>query len=44
MANGGAANPLYQYTPKTPEGKRDLQRVQVAVWGRLGILIFKAAD
>ena len=33
---GGATNPLHQYQPKTPEGMRDLQRMQVAVWGRLG--------
>jgi prepilin-type processing-associated H-X9-DG protein len=36
VANGGAAKPFYQYMPTTPAGKRDLQRMQVAVWGRLG--------
>jgi prepilin-type processing-associated H-X9-DG protein len=36
VATGGATNPLYQYMPTTLEGKRDLQRMQVAVWGRLG--------
>ncbi len=36
VRTGGATNPLYQYMPTTPEGKRDLQRVQIAVWGRLG--------
>ncbi len=33
---GAAANPLHNYTPTTPEGVRDLQRMQTAVWGRLG--------
>jgi prepilin-type processing-associated H-X9-DG protein len=36
VANGGATYPLYQYKPATPEGMRDLQRMQVSVWGRLG--------
>ncbi len=36
VANGAAAYPFYQYTPTTPAGMRDLQRMQVAVWGRLG--------
>jgi prepilin-type processing-associated H-X9-DG protein len=36
VAVGAMANPLHQYMPTTPEGQRDLQRMQVAVWGRLG--------
>jgi len=36
VANGAAANPFYNYMPTTPAGKRDLQRMQVAVWGRIG--------
>jgi prepilin-type processing-associated H-X9-DG protein len=36
VAVGGTANPWHNYTPVTPAGKRDLQRMQVAVWGRLG--------
>jgi prepilin-type N-terminal cleavage/methylation domain-containing protein/prepilin-type processing-associated H-X9-DG protein len=33
---GKQPNPQHQYTPKTPEGMGDLQRMQKAVWGRLG--------
>jgi prepilin-type processing-associated H-X9-DG protein len=33
---GAAANPMHNYTPTTPAGVRDLQRMQTAVWGRLG--------
>ncbi len=36
VANGAAAYPFYNYMPTTPAGKRDLQRMQVAVWGRVG--------
>jgi prepilin-type processing-associated H-X9-DG protein len=27
---------IHQYEPTTPEGKRDLRRMQTAVWGRIG--------
>jgi prepilin-type processing-associated H-X9-DG protein len=36
VAIGTAANSPHNYTPVTPEGTRDLQRMQTAVWGRLG--------
>lgn len=36
IANGKEANPTHGRRPTTPEGLRDLQRVQKAVWGRLG--------
>jgi len=36
VATGAAANPIHNYTPTTPAGVRDLQRMQTAVWGRLG--------
>ncbi len=36
IAVGAADNPLHGYAPTTPEGMRDLQKMQTAVWGRLG--------
>jgi prepilin-type processing-associated H-X9-DG protein len=33
---GKMANPLHQFDPTTPAGNEDLQRMQKAVWGRLG--------
>ena len=36
LEDGKLANPLHQFTPTTPEGIDDLQRMQKAVWGRLG--------
>jgi prepilin-type processing-associated H-X9-DG protein len=36
VANGAAAYPFHQYMPTTSAGVRDLQWMQVAVWGRLG--------
>jgi prepilin-type N-terminal cleavage/methylation domain-containing protein/prepilin-type processing-associated H-X9-DG protein len=33
---GKMANPLHQFDPTTPAGEEDLQRMQKAVWGRLG--------
>jgi prepilin-type processing-associated H-X9-DG protein len=36
IATGAAVFPLHQFQPTTPEGRRDLQRMQTAVWGRLG--------
>ncbi len=35
-AIGVADTPMHQFTPETPEGREDLQRMQIAVWGRLG--------
>jgi prepilin-type N-terminal cleavage/methylation domain-containing protein/prepilin-type processing-associated H-X9-DG protein len=36
LDDGKLANPVHQFTPTTPEGIDDLQRMQKAVWGRLG--------
>jgi len=33
---GKMANPPYNYTPTTDEGLADLQKMQEAIWGRLG--------
>jgi prepilin-type N-terminal cleavage/methylation domain-containing protein/prepilin-type processing-associated H-X9-DG protein len=33
---GKMVNPPYNYTPTTEEGKADLQKMQKAIWGRLG--------
>jgi hypothetical protein len=30
------ANPLHQFTPTTDQGFEDLEKMQKAVWGRLG--------
>ena len=35
-AVGKQPNPMHQFRPTTPEGTEDLQRMQRAVWGRLG--------
>jgi prepilin-type processing-associated H-X9-DG protein len=36
IATGAAEFPLHQFQPTTAAGRRDLQRMQTAVWGRLG--------
>lgn len=36
IENGKEANPTHGRTPKTEEGMADLQKIQKAVWGRLG--------
>lgn len=36
LETGKMANPLHQMVPETPEEKEDLERMQIAVWGRLG--------
>jgi len=36
LEDGKLANPQHQMVPSTPEGIDDLQRMQKAVWGRLG--------
>jgi len=33
---GKMANPQHNYTPTTPDGIKDVQRMQIATWGRLG--------
>ena len=33
---GKMPNPMHQYVPKSPEAMEDLQRMQRALWGRLG--------
>jgi prepilin-type N-terminal cleavage/methylation domain-containing protein/prepilin-type processing-associated H-X9-DG protein len=33
---GKMVNPPYNFTPTTEEGKADLQKMQIAIWGRLG--------
>lgn len=33
---GKMANPTHNYVPTTPEGIEDVQRMQIATWGRLG--------
>jgi prepilin-type N-terminal cleavage/methylation domain-containing protein/prepilin-type processing-associated H-X9-DG protein len=33
---GKMPNPMHQYVPKSPEAMEDLQRMQKALWGRLG--------
>jgi hypothetical protein len=33
---GKMVNPPYNYTPTTGEGLADLQKMQEAIWGRLG--------
>jgi prepilin-type processing-associated H-X9-DG protein len=33
---GKMANPTHNYSPTTPEGIDDVQRMQIATWGRLG--------
>jgi prepilin-type N-terminal cleavage/methylation domain-containing protein/prepilin-type processing-associated H-X9-DG protein len=33
---GKMANPPYNYTPTTDEGKADLKKMQEAIWGRVG--------
>ncbi|MHC4166341.1 MAG: prepilin-type N-terminal cleavage/methylation domain-containing protein [Planctomycetota bacterium] len=33
---GKRPNPPYNYTPTTEEGLADLQKMQIAIWGRLG--------
>jgi prepilin-type N-terminal cleavage/methylation domain-containing protein/prepilin-type processing-associated H-X9-DG protein len=33
---GKMANPTHNYAPTTPEGIADVQRMQIATWGRLG--------
>jgi prepilin-type N-terminal cleavage/methylation domain-containing protein len=35
-AVGKEANPMHQYVPKSDEAMQDLQKLQKAVWGRLG--------
>jgi prepilin-type N-terminal cleavage/methylation domain-containing protein/prepilin-type processing-associated H-X9-DG protein len=36
LETGKMANPLHQMVPSTPEEIEDLQRMQKAIWGRLG--------
>jgi prepilin-type processing-associated H-X9-DG protein len=36
IRTGKMANPLHQMVPDTPEERDDLERMQIAVWGRLG--------
>jgi prepilin-type processing-associated H-X9-DG protein len=36
IAVGSAEYPMHQYEPTTPAGRRDLRRMQTAVWGRIG--------
>jgi prepilin-type N-terminal cleavage/methylation domain-containing protein/prepilin-type processing-associated H-X9-DG protein len=36
IETGKMANPLHQMVPDTPEEREDLERMQKAVWGRLG--------
>ena len=35
-AVGKEANPQHQYVPQSPEAMEDLQKMQKAVWGRVG--------
>jgi prepilin-type N-terminal cleavage/methylation domain-containing protein/prepilin-type processing-associated H-X9-DG protein len=36
LENGKQANPTHGRTPQTAEGMADLQKIQKAIWGRLG--------
>jgi len=36
ITEGKRANPPYNYTPTTDDGIADLQKMQIAIWGRLG--------
>jgi prepilin-type processing-associated H-X9-DG protein len=36
LENGKQANPTHGRTPQTDEGRADLQKIQKAIWGRLG--------